>query len=372
MFRGICECEVYDKIMTLNVEKSTIGIPSKCLKLAANHIYEALTIVFNNSLQLGIFPDVFKISKVTPVDKGGNDLDPSNYRPISTLSALTQIFEKLICEQLVNYLERRSILYQYQFGFRKGHSTAQAIAEIADNLRKSIENNMYTCGVFLDFSKAFDTVNHSILSKKMEQYGIRGVPLQLFTSYLTNRQQYTAMGNTVSSRQAVTCGIPQGSSLEPVLFLIYINDLPSCSSVFAFRIFADDTNLFASARDLRSLEQLINTELKKVKLWCDANKLSINFSKTNFMIVKSLRKKDLAVNIKIESEDGTSSLLERKDRVKYLGVHLDDTVSFKHHISYVASRISRSNGIIAKLRHFLTLSQFLRNISMEKCVQISC
>ena len=122
--------------------------------------------VFNNSLQLGIFPDVFKISKVTPVDRGGNDLDPSNYRPISTLSALTQIFKKLICEQLVNYLERRSILYQYQFGFRKGHSTAQAIAKIADNLRKSIDNNMYTCGVFLDFSKAFDTVNHSILLKK--------------------------------------------------------------------------------------------------------------------------------------------------------------------------------------------------------------
>ena len=181
------------------------------------------------------------------------------------------------------------------------------------------------------------------------------MPLQLFTSYLTNRQQYTAMGNTVSSRQAVTCGIPHGSLLGPVLFLIYINDLPNCSSLLTFRIFADDTNVFASARDLKSLEQLINSELKKVKLWCDANKLSINFSKTNFMIVKSPRKKDSVVNIKIESEDGTSSLLERKDRVKYLGVLLDDTVSFKHHISYVASRISRSNGIIAKL--FLTLSQ---------------
>ena len=357
VFRGICECEVYDKIMNLNVEKSTIGIPSKCLKLAANHIYEALTIVFNNSLQQGISLVVFKISKVTPFDKGGNDLDPSNYGPISTLSALTQIFEKLRCEQLVNYLEKRSILYQYQFGFRKGHSTAQAIAEIADNLRKSIDNNMYTCGVYLDFSKAFDTVNHSILLKKMEQYGIRGVPLQLVTSYLTNSQQYTAMGNTVSSQQAVTCGILQGSSLGPVLFLIYINDLPNCSSVLSFRIFADDTNVFPSAHDLRSLGQLINTELKKVKLWCDTNKLSINFSKTNFMIVKSPMKKDLAVNIKIESVDGTSSLLERKDRVKYLGVHLDDTVSFKHHISYIASRISRSNGIIAKLRHFLTLSQ---------------
>ena len=116
-----------------------------------------------------------KISKVTPVDKGGNDLDPSNYRPISTLSALTQIFEKLICEQLVNYLERRNILYQYQFGFRQGHSTAlQAIAEIAVNLRKSIDNNMYTCGVFLDFSKAFDTVNHSILLKNGTVWDKRG------------------------------------------------------------------------------------------------------------------------------------------------------------------------------------------------------
>ena len=148
VFRGICECEVYDKIMNLKVEKSTIGIPRKCLKLAANHIYDALTIVFNNSLQLGIFPDVFKIPRVTPVDKGGNDLNPSNYRPISTLSALTQVFEKLICEQLVNYLERRSIFHQDQFGFRKGYSTAQAIAEIADNLRSLLTITCIHVGFF--------------------------------------------------------------------------------------------------------------------------------------------------------------------------------------------------------------------------------
>ena len=124
----------------------------------------------------------------------------------------------------------------------------------------------------------------------------------------------------MSSRQAITCGIPHGSSLRPLLFLIYIIDLPNCSSLLTFRIFADDSNVFASARDLKTLEQLINTELKNVKIWCNAAKLSINFSKPNFMVVKSPRKR--------ESVDGTSSLLERKDQVKYLGMLLDDTVSY--------------------------------------------
>ena len=220
--------------------------------------------VFNQSLLQGIFSENFKVSKVTPIAKGGEEMDPYNYRPISTLSALTQIFEKLISKQLVNYLEKHAILYEFQFGFRKGHSTSQAIAEIANNLRNAIDNNLYSCGVFLDFSKAFDTLNHTILlKKKNETYGIRGVPLQFFASCLTNRQQYVQMGNTVSSEQTMTCGIPQGSSLGPVVFLIYINDLPNCSNALTFRIFADDTNVFASARDLKVLEKIVNSELKK-------------------------------------------------------------------------------------------------------------
>ena len=151
---------------------------------------------------------------------------------------------------------------------------------------------MCTSGVFLDFSKAFDIVNHEILLNQLESYGIRGLPFKFFNSYLTNRQQYVKLGNFESPNQTMICGIPQGSTLGPLLFLIYINDLPNCSEKLTFKIFADDTNVFASARDFKSLETLMNSELEKVKEWCDVNKLSINMSKTNFMIMKSSRKKE--------------------------------------------------------------------------------
>ena len=198
MFRAIYSYEVHDEIVNLKTNKSTIGIPRRCIQLAGDYINEALTIVFNQLLLLGIFPDTFKISKVTPVDKGGEETDPTNFRPIGY--AAVRPLKKLICKQLVSYfkVEKQKILYEFQFGFRKGHSTSQAITEIAENLRKAIDHNMYSCGVFLDFSKAFDTVNHNILLSKLEAYGIRGLPIQLFTSYLINRKQYTSLENNVS------------------------------------------------------------------------------------------------------------------------------------------------------------------------------
>lgn len=263
---------------------------------------------------------------------------------------------------MMSYIEKHKILNDCQFGFRKGHSTEQAIIEITDNLKWAIDNNLYSCGVFLDFAKAFDTVDHSILLMKLWKYGFRGTPHSWFTSYLSDRYQKVTVGNSESSKQLITHGIPQGSTLGPLLFLLYINDITNSSEKLSFRLFADDTNIFFSSSDPKELERTINAELIKVKNWCNVNKLSINFTKTNFMIVKSVRKRlNMPIDIVLPDKNGSTFHLKQKDHIKYLGVLLDDKINWQYHIASVCSRVARNTGIFYKLRHFLTPTQ-LRQI----------
>ena len=234
----------------LNDKKSSLDIPNKMITIACKSLSKPFTFIFNQSISTGVVPNILKVSRVTPAYKNGIMTNPNNYRPIATLSPFSKILEKIVFNQLNSFLEKHNTIFKYQFGFRKGHSTEQAILEITDNLKTSIDNKLITCGLFLDFSKALDTVNHNILLSKLYKYGIRGKPLDWFTSYLLNRTQYVQIGNDKSSPLEIVCGIPQGSTLGPLLFLLYINDMPNSSTKLSFRMFADDAISFMQAKIL--------------------------------------------------------------------------------------------------------------------------
>ena len=194
-------------------------------------------------------------------------------------------------KRIVTFLDKQNILSESQYGFRKKRSTNLAILELVTKISKAIDDNEFTMGVFLDLSKAFDTVDHLILLQKLEHYGIRGVALDWFKNYLTGRTQFVKYKTTNSDSFSIKCGVPQGSVLGPLLLLLYINDITKCSQILSFILFADDTNLFLNHHDVMTLYKIMNQELKKVTAWLTANKSSLNINKTNFIIFKSNRKK---------------------------------------------------------------------------------
>ena len=277
----------------LKENKASLNVPKKLIKLASGQLSAPFTETYNESILSGEFPEIFKISKVTPIFKSGSISELGNYRPIAVISPFSKVLERLVYDQLVSYLEKECLLYNFQFGFRKGYSTENAILETVEKLKSAVDDQKVTCGIFLDFSKAFDTINHHILLEQLYKYGIRGLPHAWFSGYITNRKQYVKIGNVESSLTTITCGVPQGSTLGPLLFLLYINDLPRSSKKLTFRIFADDTNMFFSTRDPEQLQSIINEELGKVLKSCAANMLSINLKKTNYMIITSPKKKQI-------------------------------------------------------------------------------
>ena len=263
---------------------------------------------------------------------------------------INKIFEKIIHVRLYSYLSKFNILYKYQFGFREGHSTNQALTEITDKIKFAMDRKLLTCGIFIDLTKAFDTVNHRILLDKLYHYGIRGNVHKLFTSYLSNRKQYVKINNISSNFSKIGCGVPQGSVLGPLLFLIYINDLARCDPQAMFRIFADDTGIFFHCHDSTSLIELAKRSLKHVTEWFSNNKLTLNASKTSFIVFRSSRCRNRNLPDSVTYNNITIS---RETQVKYLGLILDENLNWKAHIDDLCIKLKRFFPIFYNIRNYL-------------------
>lgn len=315
-------------------------------KKQKNTLSPKLVELFNECMNQGIFPESLKIARIFPLHKGGSKCEPTNYRPISLLPQFGKLFEKIIKKRLIVFLEQNNIISNHQFGFREAHSTELAITNIQNTLLKNLDNNDITCTVFLDLAKAFDSVDHEILLKKLEKYGIRGLPLKLLESYLINRKHLTKYDGIESDLKIINIGVPQGSILGPLLFLLFINDLPSITN-FNVKLFADDTFLSIHDKDIKLLQKNANIEMKKVSKWFMANKLTLNVSKSKFMIIKrSNTKSNTDFSLKYNGKR-----MERCTSYKYLGVHLDEKLNFKNHVKYLCEKLSKMCGLFAKLRH---------------------
>ena len=309
---------------------------NKLIKNIINSIATPLTTVINKSLNEGIFPDDMKIAKIIPLYKAGDEKLPNNYRPISILATLSKVLEKVVYEQLEEHFTT-NYLTDEQFGFLKAHSTMDAVNNFIGNISRN-RSRKTAVAVFLDLRKAFDTVDHNILLEKLKIYGLDNIALNWFRSYLTNRTQMTVVRDAKSGKLIIKTGVPQGSILGPLLFILFINDITNATELI-LSLFADDTTAQAFRDSIEQAEQFINQELQKLSNWLNDNRLVAHPAKTTFMVFfasKQSRKMNLFLNGTKLTQIGSNC--ETKT-TKFLGLYIDDKLNWEHHIEKVQAKI---------------------------------
>ena len=345
-------------IIEINVSKSSAidNISSRVLKDAFLVLIPQLLHMYNQCFRLNIFPDLWKLANVIPLQKPGDPTDVNNLRPISLLPLPGKILEKLLHAKISAHLENNNLLISEQGGFRKGKSTIHTIANFTDDIMLQLNSNNYTIAAFVDFKKAFDTVDHGILLKKLSHYGIGLDTMALITNYLTGRKQRCTTNGITSQELCIECGVPQGSIMGPLLFLLYINDLHTAFDCCKYYLYADDTVLYMSDTDEEIAHAGLQHDLHGLNRWCSLNKITINTKKTKSMLfgTNNRLKKAKKLDLKI----GGDSIHYVKN-FNYLGVKLDCKLTFESHALESMRLVSHKIYMLSQIRNFVTTHQAL-------------
>ena len=354
---------VTELLLSIPVHKATGNdkLSVKLLRIAAPAIANPLCRLINHCLSTSTFPSKWKTAKVTPIFKrNGSRDEKANYRPISVLPVLSKILEKHIAQHLYNHLKDNELLHRLQSGFRKSFSTETAFLRLVDQLFFDLDHNNVTGLVFVDYKKAFDLIDHGLLLKKLESYGLTERDLNLIKNYLSGRSQFVSIDGFQSVARKVTCGVSQGSVLGPLLFIVFINDLPAAIKHSIVDIYADDTTLSSSA-DIEVAPQAISENLQKdleeTRVWSIKNKMVLSDSKTKCMLVtgKRLESKfsdNCSLHLKL---NGTE--IKQVNSQKLLGVTIDNKLSFDDHIERLCKKLTQKIAVLRKIRRFLPLEE---------------
>lgn len=343
------ECEKL--IKNLKITKTSINsMPVEIFKKVSHIVLDPLCNLINSSFRIGTFPNHLKIARITPVFKKGSKTDMNNYRPISSLHYISKIFERAMANKLTSFLDKFSILTPSQFGFRPGLCTTDALLRIIKSIHEALNDKKSIISIQLDLKKAFDVVDHGILLQKLSHYGVRGLPLQWFNSYLSDRHQFVAISHSISSSKPIKYGVPQGSILGPLLFLIFINDLPLVSSKFSSTLFADDSTFTMSSDNYMNDIGVINNELSEIYDWTISNRLTINVPKTELLCFSNL-----SIDISDQQIMLNDQFLKFSDVCTFLGIQIDNKLTFSYHINSVLSKLAKNTGILVRIKDCLTL-----------------
>ena len=352
---SIKEIEKIIKKLKDKHSKGYDNISNTMLKKIYPSIIKALLIIFNKSLNEGKFPDNMKISIVKPIYKGKCKNEIVNYRPISLLPVISKVLEKIVHIRVVNFLVKNRVIYEGQYGYRSKRSTADAILDLTGNILDNIEKGQFTLAIFLDMSKAFDSISHTTLCKKLEYYGLRGNVKSWFVSYLKDRTIRVKYKNTLSDEHTVNYGTPQGSVLGPLMYILLSNDLPKCLKFSSCVTFADDTTVFISGNNLRFLYKKMNEELKSLSDWFNSNSLTLNVEKTKYILFRS-KQKSVNTSGKIELDKKT---IPQVKSIKFLGIVLDEYLDCNLQVKHILSKIAAGNYSLSMAKNILPIESKL-------------